>query len=259
MDQYFNDHLATLLLWYALGEFILKRIFVPSTKFNDWYRKGMPQLLLLASLMVGSLGFLNVGYIVGFVMILIAAVLFEFIPHASTSILEWWLFRQAVSFGILFFTCRIAEPQNLHPFYITVEQILIPRHYAQWIYARYVRICLIIAAYAFVIGGGAQIVKGILQKFPNIVPRGVKERNEKNMKGSNTGEWIGILERLVTLTFVLAGSYEAVAFALTAKSLVRFPQLEEDKAFAEYYLVGTSTSVGIALLVGVVVRQITIG
>jgi hypothetical protein len=79
------------------------------------------------------------------------------------------------------------------------------------------------------------------------------------MKGSNTGEWIGILERLVTLTFVLAGSYEAVAFALTAKSLVRFPQLEKDKAFAEYYLIGTSASVGIALLVGVVVRQFIVG
>jgi hypothetical protein len=69
----------------------------------------------------------------------------------------------------------------------------------------------------------------------------------------NIGEWIGILERVITLTFVLTGSYTAVAFALTAKSIARFKELE-DKNFAEYYLLGTSSSVATALLVGALVQ-----
>jgi hypothetical protein len=100
------------------------------------------------------------------------------------------------------------------------------------------------------IDGGAKLVRGVLNKFPILmtkIPINTGNNNE------NIGEWIGVLERIITLTFVLTGSYTAVAFALTAKSIARFKELEQ-KDFAEYYLLGTSSSVATALLVGALVR-----
>ena len=63
------------------------------------------------------------------------------------------------------------------------------------------------------------------------------------------GEAIGILERLVVVALVLTGSTAAIGFVIAAKTLARFRQLD-DRAFAEYYLLGTLASVTIALLSG---------
>jgi uncharacterized protein DUF3307 len=60
------------------------------------------------------------------------------------------------------------------------------------------------------------------------------------------GATIGVLERLLIVTFVLTGSTVAIGFVIAAKTLARFKQLD-DRGFAEYYLLGTLASVGVAL------------
>ncbi|MCH8094583.1 MAG: hypothetical protein IH953_08310 [Chloroflexi bacterium] len=72
-------------------------------------------------------------------------------------------------------------------------------------------------------------------------------REEPNRVGA--GEVIGVLERLVAFVLVASGALTAVGFVIAAKAAARFP-LFEDKAFAEYFLIGTMTSVGLALLLG---------
>jgi hypothetical protein len=67
------------------------------------------------------------------------------------------------------------------------------------------------------------------------------------------GELIGVLERLLTFALVLAGGLPAVGFVVAAKAAARFPEFK-DKAFAEYFLIGTLTSVGLALVLGLVLR-----
>jgi hypothetical protein len=67
------------------------------------------------------------------------------------------------------------------------------------------------------------------------------------------GEVIGILERLVTFSLARAGGLPAVGFVIAAKAAARFPEFK-DKAFAEYFLIGTLTSVGLALGLGLVLR-----
>lgn len=66
------------------------------------------------------------------------------------------------------------------------------------------------------------------------------------------GELIGLLERLITFVLVLAGALPAVGFVIAAKAAARFPEFK-NKAFAEYFLVGTLTSAGLAVLIGVLV------
>lgn len=60
------------------------------------------------------------------------------------------------------------------------------------------------------------------------------------------GATIGVLERLLIVTFVLTGSTAAIGFVVAAKTLARFRQLD-DRDFAEYYLLGTLASVAVAL------------
>ena len=47
-------------------------------------------------------------------------------------------------------------------------------------------------------------------------------------------------------------------FLLAAKALVRYPEIKEDTRghFAEYFLVGTLTSVGLALIAGMIVNKL---
>ena len=70
------------------------------------------------------------------------------------------------------------------------------------------------------------------------------------------GELIGILERL--LIFVLGGGgLAAVGFVVAAKSAARFPQFK-DVEFAEYFLIGSLTSIGLATVVGLAVHRLLV-
>ena len=70
----------------------------------------------------------------------------------------------------------------------------------------------------------------------------------------NAGRVIGILERwLMFLVVLWSRDLSALAFIIAAKGLARFRQLEE-KAFAEYMLVGTLLSALSAILVGVYIK-----
>jgi hypothetical protein len=62
----------------------------------------------------------------------------------------------------------------------------------------------------------------------------------------NAGKLIGILERILTLTFILIGQYQAVGFLIAAKSILRYKDLK-----TEYVLIGTMLSFGIAVVLGI--------
>ncbi len=68
-----------------------------------------------------------------------------------------------------------------------------------------------------------------------------------------TGSLIGKLERLIIIFLVIFESIGAIGFVLTAKSIARFKQFEE-QGFAEKYLVGTLASTAIAIIVSMVLK-----
>ena len=70
---------------------------------------------------------------------------------------------------------------------------------------------------------------------------------------SQVGATIGILERLLIVTFVLAGADAAIGFVIAAKTIARF-RLLDDRDFAEYYLLGTLASVSVAIFTGLAAR-----
>ena len=115
----------------------------------------------------------------------------------------------------------------------------------------YARWSAVAAAYVFNGKGATRIVRGVLERFPKAVPpeTGGTE-NEYEM-----GRTIGNLERYLALTLVFFGQWAALGFIIAAKSIARFPEFtgRRHKDFAEYYLIGTLTSVLVAVASGMIV------
>ena len=70
---------------------------------------------------------------------------------------------------------------------------------------------------------------------------------------ARVGATIGVLERLLIVTFILVGAESAIGLVVAAKTIARFRQLD-DRDFAEYYLLGTLASVSVAIVTGLVAR-----
>jgi hypothetical protein len=68
---------------------------------------------------------------------------------------------------------------------------------------------------------------------------------------ARVGSTIGVLERILIVVFVLTGTDVAIGFVVAAKTLARF-RLLDDRAFAEYYLLGTLASVSVAIITALV-------
>jgi Protein of unknown function (DUF3307) len=67
------------------------------------------------------------------------------------------------------------------------------------------------------------------------------------------GATIGVLERLLIVTLLLAGAEAAIGLVVAAKTIARF-RLLDDRDFAEYYLLGTLASVSVAIVTALAAR-----
>lgn len=85
-----------------------------------------------------------------------------------------------------------------------------------------------------------------------------KEGQPEELGLENAGFWIGILERVLSYTFIISGQFGAVAFLIGAKSVFRFGDMKEDRqiGFTEYVLIGTLLSFGIAIFAGLLVKKV---
>lgn len=101
---------------------------------------------------------------------------------------------------------------------------------------------LYLSAFVFAHEGGNTIVRGVLPE----------DGPEAEGEDLGVGYLIGSLERWIILLLGLAGLWEAVALVVAVKSIARFEELKH-RAFAEYFLVGTLTSVLVAIVLVVLV------
>lgn len=105
----------------------------------------------------------------------------------------------------------------------------------------------LITAIVFVSFPGAIIMAKLLEKMSDQIPI-----DHKSLP--NAGKYIGILERLFVLLFIILGRWEAIGLLITAKSVFRFNDLKEsnNRKLTEYILIGTLVSFGIAIITGIV-------
>lgn len=66
-----------------------------------------------------------------------------------------------------------------------------------------------------------------------------------------TGGLIGVLEKILALMLLSMGEAMAIGLILTAKSIARYDKISKSPSFAEYYLIGTLTSIIMVLIIWV--------
>lgn len=99
---------------------------------------------------------------------------------------------------------------------------------------------LLLFSYAFVIWPLGYLIKFTLHKM-------MPQNDTANFE--HGGKLIGQFERIIILTFVLLGQYEAIGFLITGKSIIRFAEQNPDVK-SEYVLVGTMMSYSLSILTG---------
>ena len=96
-----------------------------------------------------------------------------------------------------------------------------------------------------------------------ITKRWVKDLNiEDSLK--DAGRWIGMLERILIITFIFINQYIGIGFLIAAKSLLRLIDRPESpiapaqpfssRKHTEYVLIGTFLSFAIAILIGLAIN-----
>ncbi len=108
------------------------------------------------------------------------------------------------------------------------------------------KLVIIILGYIFTSIMGLYFVRWILGKY---------EENIEDCGLKRAGMVIGIIERFLVFTFVLLSQYTAITIIFAAKSIARFNELKK-REIAEYYLIGTLSSITFALITGVIVQLI---
>lgn len=109
----------------------------------------------------------------------------------------------------------------------------------------------LVTAVVFVSFPTAIIMSKIMQKMSDQI-----EINHKSLP--NAGKYIGIIERLFVLVFIILGRWEAIGLLITAKSVFRFNDLKESNSrkLTEYILIGTLLSFGIAIVTGIIYTSV---
>ena len=109
---------------------------------------------------------------------------------------------------------------------------------------------IIILAYILIIWPSGYLISLITKKWSNDF--------KVSSSLQNSGKWIGWLERILILTFVLCKQFEAIGFLIAAKSILRFGDIQnpDNRKQAEFILIGTMLSFIVAILTGLFVIMI---
>jgi hypothetical protein len=109
----------------------------------------------------------------------------------------------------------------------------------------------LVTATVFVTFPSAVIMEKLLERMSRQI-----ELDHESL--SNAGKYIGIIERLFVLTFLVLGRWEAIGLLITAKSVFRFNDLKEsnNRKLTEYILIGTLLSFAIAMGTGLLYTKL---
>jgi len=77
-----------------------------------------------------------------------------------------------------------------------------------------------------------------------------REKLEGSESLANAGKWIGIVERIIILIFVLENQYSAIGLLVAAKGLIRFNEKDRSEIKTEYLVIGTLMSISLAIITG---------
>ena len=121
------------------------------------------------------------------------------------------------------------------------------------------KVLLVILAYLFILSPAAVFIRILTEKYqPDIHARQAgfieKRAGEEVIGLKDAGRFIGILERVMIVSFVLIQQYALIGFLIAAKSVLRYSDIKTnyDRKRVEYILIGTLLSFSFAIITGIV-------
>jgi hypothetical protein len=107
-------------------------------------------------------------------------------------------------------------------------------------------------AYSLILWPSSKLMKRILSSI------NVKFGENVDTGHKNVGLWIGMIERILILTFILQNNYQIIGFLIAAKSIFRhrYNGIKNSQVTIEYILLGTMLSFLIAIIVGLLSNTI---
>jgi hypothetical protein len=131
-------------------------------------------------------------------------------------------------------------------------------HAFEQLQAARIRLLPALVIYIAVIFGGGYLVRNLTKPLLGGFDSSMAGHGETLKELRNAGMYIGWLERFLVLSALALHSPATIGLILTAKSIVRFPELK-DVRFAEYFLIGTLLSISVALIGGLILVWLLYG
>jgi len=225
-----------LIIAHLLADFLLQR---KSWVEERWIKNWKAKTLYYHVLIVGILTYLFSGYYQNW-WIPLGVVLTHFVTDLLKSYtaneLKYFLLDQLVHFIIILAAWYLYLMPEIN--LMEKVQILFEDE----------KSLAIVAAYIFIIWPSGFFIAKATENW---------QKQIKNDGLEDAGRWIGMLERVLILTFVLINQFSGIGFLIAAKSILRFSDIKnvENRKDAEYILLGTMMSFILAIFTGIAVEK----
>lgn len=229
-----NEIILIMLVAHLIGDY-----YFQSRKMSSQKKHDISALILHGSiyLFIALLPFfrynfdfyvLIVGAIIGGAHFVIDFISYFLAKSEKIAANDKWLFicDQILHLVVIFVAVKLFEDKFSD---ITYQSLLgIDNNILKWI-----------AAILFA-GKPANIIfKKVFAKYRPLP----ENKEEEGGSRQYAGGIIGALERILTLVCIAINSYAGIGLILTAKSIARYDKISKNPQFAEYYLIGTLSSI----------------
>ncbi len=229
-----------LLLAHILGDFV----FQPTSWVKNKLKFKIKSYKLYAHIGVHTalliaIALLNQNFWLGFVIVIVT--------HYLIDLAKLYLHKKVKS-NILFLGDQI-----LHLFFLALATYITKPFEIDFSKIFTEQVLLLITAVLFIVFVAPILIQLIVKQWE---PEKDKLDHKHSLK--EAGKYIGILERLFVFMFVIFDKWEGVGFLLAAKSIFRFGDLTtaKDRKLTEYILIGTLISFGLAILAGLIYKNV---
>jgi hypothetical protein len=235
--------LVPLLTAHFLVDFILQTDEDVKRKQSIFvFSKHIVLVTLLSYLLVGSWGCFTIPLVI-------------LISHAFIDLLKRTIKKDSLT---IFLVDQVAHYLVILGLSLYIQSELMDGVTNQfWLYvfgSNYIKTLVIIISVIIVTKFSSIIISYIIKPFQVKIFKS-ESNNKEEIK---TGRIIGYLERIIILVLFIAEIPAVVGFLITAKSILRYAEIknEKDKVMVEYVLIGTLLSFTIGISIAFITSQI---
>ncbi len=234
------DILLRLLTAYILSDFMIK----PKLRFLEKGASGKNiKLLIINALTVGVMSYFLMGVFTHVWIPLIITV-----TNFAINFSKYFIKKTSVGIFI--------SEQIFHLLVISVCWLVFTRQF--YIFTDFVYELSCNDKFWYILSGYLIITTPLSVFISKVTSRwnaDLHQTSDQSLK--DAGKWIGIIERILILTFIIIGEFEIIGFLLAAKSVFRFGDLKDnkDRKRTEYILTGTLISFSSSIFIGLFVKM----